>query len=293
MSSRVTYYMVECDYPHETAEQRAAFDTFYWKHISMLLTIPGFSPRSAFTAIRIAGAFPRALSPDRTEVMTSDAYTSKAGRNSVDPEFRPNMINWDRNLVQRPDGTSEPDLATDMDSSLTLIDRRTTDAPPLPDGFTPLTVVGLDQTIAQRGVTVGSADIGKSHGMGNPPLAADPSREISRRLTDVTPDSKSISSLRCSRAAGLCWRPDRSRRYRPGNRLSSLRPASGEYACGLRGRLARDGPLHLGDMLVAEPDLIFIDRLSDRRVDPEGQKKSGPGKGRGKVSTTCIETVIT
>ena len=39
MNPRATYYMVECDFPHETAEERAAFDAFYGKHISMLLTM--------------------------------------------------------------------------------------------------------------------------------------------------------------------------------------------------------------------------------------------------------------
>jgi hypothetical protein len=160
MADRVTYYMVECDYPHETAAERTAFDDFYWKHISMLLTIPGFltaqrfhceqNVRAPFLALyRLAG-------PD---VMTSEAYTSKAGRNSVDPKFRPNMINWDRNLVQGPDGTSEPDLATAMEDCLSLIDRQSPDAAPLPPDYIPLTVVGLDRTIAQRGVKVGEPDI--------------------------------------------------------------------------------------------------------------------------------------
>ena len=30
MLKRVTYYMVECDYPHKTDAQRIAFDEFYW-----------------------------------------------------------------------------------------------------------------------------------------------------------------------------------------------------------------------------------------------------------------------
>ena len=157
MGERATYYMVECDYPHETDEQHAAFDAFYWKHISMLLTIPGFLTAQRFHCDQDVRApflaLYRLTGPD---VMTSDAYTSNAGRNSVDPKFRPNMINWDRNLAQGPDGTAEPDLATDMADSLILIDRRTPDAPPLPGAFTPLTVVGLDQTIAQRGVMTGS-----------------------------------------------------------------------------------------------------------------------------------------
>ena len=48
MLKRATYYMVECDYPHETDAQRIAFDEFYWDHVSMLLTIPGFLSAQRF-----------------------------------------------------------------------------------------------------------------------------------------------------------------------------------------------------------------------------------------------------
>ncbi len=157
---RATYYMVEMDYPHETAEEREAFDGFYHHHISMLLTIPGFltaqrfqcpeAARAPFMAIyRLAGP----------EVMTSEAYTSKAGRMSVDPKFRPNMKNWDRNLVQGPEGTSDPDLSVPMGETMTLLDRLTAAAPPLPEGLTLLEVVGLDHTVAERGAALGDAEI--------------------------------------------------------------------------------------------------------------------------------------
>ena len=162
MTEQAIYYMVECDYPHETAEERAAFDKFYWKHISMLLTIPGFLTAQRFHCAQdVRAPFLALYRLTGPSVMTSDAYTSKAGRLSVDPKFRPKMINWDRNLVQGPDGTSDPDLATEMESCLTLIDRRKPGAAALPLDFVPLTVMGLDQTIAQRGVKVGPSDIGE------------------------------------------------------------------------------------------------------------------------------------
>jgi hypothetical protein len=151
-----TYYMVEMDYPHETEAERTAFDAFYQRHIDMLLAIPGFlsaqrfhcreNVRAPFLALyRLAGP----------EVMTSEAYTSKAGRMSVDPDFRVNMTNWDRNLVQGPTGAGLPDLAVEMGDSIMLIDRLNEAAPPLPPGFTPLEIVGLDQSIKQRGVAPG------------------------------------------------------------------------------------------------------------------------------------------
>lgn len=151
-----TYYMVEMDYPHDTAAERAAFDAFYQRHIDMLLTIPGFLTAQRFYCPQAVRApFLALYRHTGPEVLASDAYTSKAGRMSVDPDFRVNMTNWDRNLVQGPAGTGQPDLAVDMDGAITLIDRLTDDAPPLPGGFAPLAVVGLDKTVAQRGAAVG------------------------------------------------------------------------------------------------------------------------------------------
>lgn len=153
-----TYYMVEMDYPHETEAERMAFDGFYQRHIDMLLVIPGFlsaqrfhcreDVRAPFLALyRVAGP----------EVLTSEAYMSKAGRMSVDPDFRVNMTNWDRNLVQGPTGSDLPDLAVEMGDAITMIDRSRQGAPPLPPGFTPLEIVGLDWTIEQRGVAPGDS----------------------------------------------------------------------------------------------------------------------------------------
>lgn len=153
VSDIATYYMVEMDYPHETAAQRETFDAYYWRHIDMLLTIPGFmtaqrfycadTDRAPFLALyRLAG-------PD---VLTSEAYTSKAGRMSVHPDFRAYISGWDRNLVQGPAGSGGPDLATAMGGTMTLIDRLTPNSRPLPGGIVPLEVIGLDRTIVQRGV---------------------------------------------------------------------------------------------------------------------------------------------
>ena len=168
VNETATYYMVEMDYPHETAAQRETFDAYYWRHIDMLLTIPGFmtaqrfhcadTDRAPFLALyRLSGP----------EVLTSEAYMSKAGRMSVHPDFREYISDWDRNLVQgSADGGEKggeegggaakdgPDLATAMDDTLVLIDRLTPEAAPLADGIAALDVIGLDRTIAQRGVVV-------------------------------------------------------------------------------------------------------------------------------------------
>ncbi len=171
-----TYYMVEMDYPHKTEAERAAFDGFYDKHISMLLTIPGFLTAQRFYCDEAARApflaLYRLVGP---EVMDSEAYTSKAGRMSVDPAFRVNMVDWDRNLAQGAaadiaavGGTPDGGIEVAMGGALVLVDRLVQEAAPLPGGYAPLAVIGLDETVAQRGVKVvpdaGTAEIGGGHG---------------------------------------------------------------------------------------------------------------------------------
>jgi hypothetical protein len=144
-----TFYMVEMHYP--ATEDRALFDRFYDGHITMLLTIDGFRSAQRYETTHEARApFLAVYRLREPGVMTSENYTSKAGRNSVDPAFRAKMTNWDRNLVQG----DIADMEVPDGGQMILIDRLTPDSPPLPDGFTPLEIVGLDATIAQRGVCI-------------------------------------------------------------------------------------------------------------------------------------------
>ena len=160
-----TYYMVEMDYPHETEAERAAFDGFYEKHISMLLTIPGFLSAQRFHSPGAARApFLALYRLEGPEVLTSETYTSKAGRMSVDPAFRVNMVDWDRNLVQgdaadieAAGGSADGGLSVPSEGTLTLIDQLEKASAPLPGGFAPLEVIGLDRTVVQRGVRIGDA----------------------------------------------------------------------------------------------------------------------------------------
>lgn len=144
--------MVEMHYP--ATEDRARFDKFYNKHISMLLTIDGFQSAQRYETTHEARAPFLAVYRLRDPgVMTSENYTSKAGPTSVDPNFKSKMTNWDRNLVTGDIETMDvPD-----DGWMVLIDRLTSDSAPLPDGFTPLEIIGLDTTIAERGVLIGDS----------------------------------------------------------------------------------------------------------------------------------------
>ena len=153
MGDRVTYYMVEMDYPHETEQERTDFDNFYDKHITMLLTIPGFLTAQRFYCPEsLRAPFLAIYRLSAPEVLTSRSYTSKAGRMSVDPAFRVNMKNWDRNIVQGPIGTVEPDLSIEKGETITMVDRLDSETFPLPEELIPMDVVGLDQTVVQRGV---------------------------------------------------------------------------------------------------------------------------------------------
>lgn len=145
--------MVEMHYP--ATEDRARFDKFYNKHISMLLTIDGFRSAQRYECTHEARApFMAVYRLRGPEVMTSQNYTSKAGPTSVDPDFKAKMTNWDRNLVTGDIETMDvPD-----NGWMALIDRLTPESAPLPDGFTPLEIIGLDSTIFERGVLIGEGD---------------------------------------------------------------------------------------------------------------------------------------
>ena len=144
------FYMVEMNYPK--SESRAEFDAFYDRHIAMLLTIKGFQSAQRFACVHAAKApylaLYRLAGP---AVLTSKNYTSKAGRMSVKASMRERITNWDRNLVN---GALD-ELEVAMGGWMVLIDRLDSQSPALPDGFTPLTIIGLDKTLAERGVCTG------------------------------------------------------------------------------------------------------------------------------------------
>ncbi len=92
--------MVEMHYPLD--EDRARFNEFYAKHIDMLLTIDGFQSAQRYECTHEARApFQAVYRVRNPEVMTSENYTSRAGRDSVDPVFKAKMTNWHRNLAGR------------------------------------------------------------------------------------------------------------------------------------------------------------------------------------------------
>ncbi len=149
------FYMVEMAYPDRGGPGRAAYDDFYERHISMLLTIPGFLSAQRFECLEEARApFLAVYRLADVEVLERPSYRTRAGRLSVPEEFRERMLNWDRNLLHGETGALE--VPSDDDGPvLTVLDRVDSSAPALPDAFSALEVIGLDRTIAERGVRVG------------------------------------------------------------------------------------------------------------------------------------------
>ena len=145
-----TFYMVEMHYPLD--DDQTKFSKFYHKHINMLLTIDGFFSAQRYQCTHETEspflAVYRLKIPD---VMRSKNYTSKAGRDSVDPAFKAKMTNWHRNLVQSDVQTMD----VPEDGWLILIDRHLKKCRLLPVDFTSLEVIGLDMTIVERGILIG------------------------------------------------------------------------------------------------------------------------------------------
>ena len=154
------FYMVEMDYPDRDGPGRAAYDGFYERHISMLLTIPGFLSAQRFACAEAARApFLALYRLADAEVLERPAYLDRAGRLSVPEEFRARMRNWDRNLLRGDAGDLEVPFADggsgDHGPALAVLDRLDPSAPALPDAFSALEVIGLDRTVAERGVRIG------------------------------------------------------------------------------------------------------------------------------------------
>ena len=145
------YYMVEMHYPLDA--DREAFNDFYHKHITMLLDIDGFESAQRFECTHEASAPFLAMYRLRDrDVLSRPSYTERAGRTSVDPAFRARMTNWDRNLVRTAAGPIE--LASD--DWLVLLDRKQPASPTLPAAFTAMEIIGLDASIAERGIALGT-----------------------------------------------------------------------------------------------------------------------------------------
>src|SRR5690349_11442884 len=138
--------MPEMDMPD--AALLEAWHAWYAAHLAKLLTIPGFRSAQRFVAtLPHASPYVAIYALDNADVLTSDAYKAKAGPASAG-EWRARMTNWRRNLF----AASHDAPGVEADGWLAVIDRVTLDAPPLPPGCLRLRPVGLDRSVAERGL---------------------------------------------------------------------------------------------------------------------------------------------
>ena len=144
-------YMVELDFPHPSLLDE--WHRWYGEHLQLLLSMPGFISAQRFQATTpTASPFVAIYSIANAEVMTSAAYRAKAGPKSPG-RWAELMTNWYRNVLDGIECAPEVPL----DGWLAIVDRRTADAPALPEGFVALRPVALDRSIVERGLLFGRA----------------------------------------------------------------------------------------------------------------------------------------
>ena len=170
-------YIVEMELPDRSLIDE--WHRWYEGHIRMLLTVPGFLTAQRFESMTPAASpFVAVYSLESADVITSEAYRSKAGPGSTG-KWRELMTNWNRNLLEGVDRAP----AVAQDGWLGIIDRRTTSAPPLPPGYVALRPVGLDRSIVERGLLAGSKDATPPQARDDDALRVRVCRPLTKQLT--------------------------------------------------------------------------------------------------------------
>lgn len=126
--------------------RRVEWDAWYLGHMHKLISIPGIHATQRFETLGShVSPFVALHQVDGPGVFTSDAYRAKAGPEGTG-EWRTRMNNWHRNVLEGLDAT--PDVP--LEGALIVVE----DGAEAPVPVTWLTPVGLDRTIARRGLGV-------------------------------------------------------------------------------------------------------------------------------------------
>ena len=129
--------------------RRAEWDAWYVAHQKRLLSIPGIRASQRFEAIHPAASpFVALHEVDSADVFTSPAYRAQAGPTNTG-EWQAKMNNWHRNLFARH---HTPDVP--MDARLVVVDIDAAVAVPADASITWMDAVGLDRSVARRGLAV-------------------------------------------------------------------------------------------------------------------------------------------
>ena len=130
--------------------RRAEWETWYTAHQHRLLSIPGIHASQRFETIHKADSpFVALHEVDSPDVFTSPGYRAQAGPTNTG-EWQTKMGNWHRNVF---DGLAHtPDVS--MDARLLVVEADGDAA--LPGGVRVawMQAVGLDQSVARRGLAV-------------------------------------------------------------------------------------------------------------------------------------------
>lgn len=132
------------------AARRDEWDAWYVAHQHTLLSIPGIRASQRFETIHKADSpFVALHEVDSPDVFTSPAYRAKAGPANTG-EWQAKMGHWHRNVF---DGLAHtPDVAAD--SRLLVIEAEGGMALPSGVRVSWMSAVGLDQSVARRGLAV-------------------------------------------------------------------------------------------------------------------------------------------
>lgn len=145
-------YFVELAF--EQPEREAAWNSWYSKHLDLLLSVPGVSTAQRFVAVTPCRApYLAAYSVESPEIFESEPYKQRGGRGSPGV-WAPLMTNWDRNLL---DGLMQmPDVRSDQ--YLLVVDKASSELTNFSVTLRLLRYAGLDRTVESRGIAILSAD---------------------------------------------------------------------------------------------------------------------------------------
>ena len=130
--------------------RRAQWEAWYVAHQHTLLSIPGIHASQRFeTVLKTASPFVALHEVDSPEIFASPAYRAKAGPSNTG-EWQAKMNNWHRNVFDGVEHTPE----VSMDSRLLVVEAEGRTALPGGVRVSWMTAVGLDRSVAQRGLAV-------------------------------------------------------------------------------------------------------------------------------------------
>jgi hypothetical protein len=141
-------YVVELDFTQPT--RKAEWDAWYLEHVDILLLVPGIHTAQRFVCLTPWSAPYLAIySVESPEVFESAPYRARGGRDSTG-EWKSMMVNWDRNVfsgIERAPAVADGQLLLLTEADRAAVARAEVD-------FSWLEVVGLDRTVASRGLAV-------------------------------------------------------------------------------------------------------------------------------------------